>query len=536
MLTMVQSVNRSAAQRVALFVALVLLVSSCSLGDPAPDGDSSDSLMKSETVATPLSEGERDGGDTDPTTSADDSSTTVDESAPSGNAAERELAPELQGDVGLNDLYDPTAGNGGYDVQSYDLQLDWDPESAVLVGVATITAKATQDLGAFNLDLVALQVGGVTVDGVEATSSHDGDELTIVPAAVIGDGDEMEVVVSYHGTPQSANKGITEIGWRFDGKTVVALGEPEGASYWYPVNDHPSDKATYTFEVTTDSSLVVAANGQLEIEFDNGDGTTTWNYVGEGLQVPHATILSIGDYDIIDGGEVAGVTIRHFVPPSTDAAVRAQLEGTAADIVTLTEALGPYPFETYGYLLIEGDFPGALETQTLTAISADLVGPVIRRHELAHAWFGNSVSIESWSDIWLAEGFATYFADAPFRDSVTREADARFLEQLVAPNFGLLHPAPADPGNGLRDLFGFSTYVRGAAALGALRYEVGGETFDQIIATYIERYEGGNATTADFIAVAEEVSATDLSELFDVWLYAVPLPDEWEGIAFVEAG
>ncbi|CAN5766104.1 M1 family metallopeptidase [soil metagenome] len=412
------------------------------------------------------------------------------------------------GAIGLGDSYDPTAGNGGYDVTSYDIVLRWEPTSGTIVATTTMVAVATQDLSAFNVDFVGFDLGVVTVDGVVSKVRRIGDELSIDNATSIPSGTSFTVVIPYQGRPTTAFNGITDVGWRVSGRDVVALGEPEGAKYWYPVNDHPSDKATYTFEVTAPTSLTVAANGHVASRVDNADGTTTWDIVGEGEQVPHATILVIGEYEIIDGGVVDGVTIRHVVSRSLPPADRAALGRTGEFLHELVAYLGPYPFDTYGIVTVGGIFPGGLESQTLTAMSPDLLGyDPIMRHELAHAWFGNAISITTWQDIWLAEGFATFFEAAPdeFADP--------------APDGDAPGPPPAAPGPNGADIFGPSVYYGGADALAALRQEVGAETFRAIIRIYVATYSGGHATTADFIAVAEQVSGRDLAAFFDEWLY-----------------
>lgn len=417
------------------------------------------------------------------------------------------------GAVGLGDSYDPTAGNGGYDVTSYDIVLSWEPTSGTIAATTTIVAVATQDLSAFNVDFVGFDLGLVTVDGAVSKVRRIGDELTVDNPVTIVDGSTFTVVIPYQGRPTTAFNGITEVGWRISGSDVVALGEPEGAKYWYPVNDHPSDKASYTFEITAPSELTVAANGHVASHAEHTDGTTTWDIVGEGEQVPHATILAIGDYDIIDGGVVDGVTIRHVVSRSLPAAARLGLDRTGEFLHELVAYLGPYPFDTYGIVTVAGGFPGGLESQTLTAMSPDLLGDAsIMRHELAHAWFGDAISITTWQDIWLAEGFATYFEAG--------NPDRRGAPTGVSPGVDASGPPPAAPGPYGGDIFGPTVYFGGAAALTALRQEVGAETFHEIIRSYVDTSTGGHATTADFIAVAEQVSGRDLTQFFQTWLYS----------------
>jgi aminopeptidase N len=182
------------------------------------------------------------------------------------------------GAAGLGDPYFPDLGNGGYDVGHYDLDLTWSADAGRLGGVTTISATATQDLSRFDLDLAGLEVASVSVDGDPAASTRQGDELVVTPRASIPDGHEFTTVVTYGGVPKRIHQGtdLFEVGWQTHGREAFVVSEPSGAATFFPANDHPSDKATYTFHITAPSDQTVATNGITTGSTAGADGTTEW--------------------------------------------------------------------------------------------------------------------------------------------------------------------------------------------------------------------------------------------------------------------
>ena len=431
---------------------------------------------------------------------------------------------ETVGADGLGDPYYPQLGNGGYDVTHYALDLAFDPDSRSINGTTTITAQATQNLSAFNLDFSGLKIGAISVDDHPADFSRTGTELTIRPADILPAGQLFTITVDYSGVPQPiVDPGVpfARVGWITAGSGVFVLSEPSGAMSWYPVNNHPTDKASYTFRITVPKPLLVAANGLLEEKIDNGD-TTTFVWEAADPMASYLATVNIAEFKMVTEEGPNGLPIRNFFP--LDASLRASeaLSPTVAMIEFFSDILGPYPFEAYGVVVMDANFPGALETQTLSVFGRNALREGTVAHELAHQWLGNSVSPATWQDIWLNEGFATYF-EALWREH-SRGSDLFHSEMsdsydsIVAAQL----PAPGDPS--VRGLFGASVYQRGAWTLHALRLQVGDELFFEILRVYYDRFKGGNAGTSDFIAIAEAVSGQDLSDLFDSWLYAAEIP------------
>ena len=437
------------------------------------------------------------------------------------------------GAPGSGDPYFPYAGNGGYDALNYDLALRYTPPADAdvlrgrLRGVATITLRATQDLAAFNLDLRGLRVRSVTVDGEPARWSRVQDdeqrrwELTVRPAEVVAEGSTATVVVEYGGAtgrPEDTTGAL--YGWVTTADGAIVVNEPEGAPTWYPVDDDPGDKATYTFRITVPEGKTAVANGLPVGDPVTRRGRTTWTWRASDPMASYLSTASIGDFRLTYDTGPHGLPIINAV----DRDVRGEdLETTRAALALQPEMIrffeqrfGRYPFEAYGAVVDDDSVDYALETQTRPVYS-EVADEGTVAHELAHQWFGNAVSPAQWRHIWLNEGWATYAewlwtehrggdtARESFRDAVA------FLDEE-----GLWERDLTDPG---RDgLFSSEVYVRGGAALFALRREVGREAFLEGARRWLARYDGGAGTTADFRHVYEEVAGRPLAGFFGDWL------------------
>jgi aminopeptidase N len=427
---------------------------------------------------------------------------------------------------GVGDPYFPMLGNGGYDVDHYTLAITWRPDDGSIAATATIDATATQDLSRFDLDLAGLDVTSVLVDGAPAEVARVDRELVIDPTTDVATGTGFTTVVTYSGVPHPVSDGtdLFEVGWQTDGREAYVVSEPSGAATFYPVNDHPTDKATYTFQITAPADQVVAANGLLVAQQELGDGQKTWTYEAHDPMASYLVQIAIGDYELVDGGTIGNVTIRHAFHRSVAAAAGRATSRTAEMIDVLDDVYGPFPFEAYGVLVVDERLGYALETQTLTIIGTDIGtsgrnADVVLLHELSHQWVGDAVSPSTWQDIWLNEGFATY--SEWLWSERTGGHTAAALARSRASVGGLDLP-PGAPGNA--ELFSRTVYLRGGMTLQVLRETIGDDAFFQVLRTWVDTHRHGAASTADFIALAEEISGQQLDDLFQAWLYAPTLP------------
>lgn len=455
----------------------------------------------------------------------------VAEIAPTTLPISRTLTPALiQGAAGIGDPYYPKLGNGGYQVEHYTIVLDVQPVTNVISATATIRAQATQSLSALNLDFAGLTIDRVLVNGSVAAYMRSERELTIIPASPLLRQREFTVVVAYHGSPMPIPSVVLsmERGW-FHTKAgaIHVMSEPDGAAAWFPTNNHPSDKATYRFEITVPASFVVAASGLLRdtVELDE-----KIRYIWE-MDKPMASYLAainIDDYVVETTSGPDEVILRHYFPPDFPEARKRGYAKLPEMIEFFSTLFGPYPFSAYGVLIADPESDVcqtilAMEIQTLSLHCPEPAAEEeeVIAHELVHQWFGNSVSLKSWQDLWLKEGLATY-AQWLWRTRGKEVAVTSRLAMVYYRPLRLTFPIGQPLAD---DLYNYDTvYIGGALVFHALRLQVGDEAFFAILRTYYARFQNRNASTQEFIAVAEEVSGQELDEFFGAWLSAVKLP------------
>jgi aminopeptidase N len=439
------------------------------------------------------------------------------------------------GAPGVEDPYFPLEGNGGYDAQHYDLQLAYDPASDRLDGVATITARALQDLSSFDLDLQQLGVDWVTVNGRRVPFARDGQELQITPRHRLHRRERFRVSVGYGGVPATIVGSPIVFGSPYgflhtdDGQFVGA--EPNAASTWFPSNDHPSDKATYVFRVTVPEGITAVANGRLAwSRTRHGKSTFVWSE-----DSPMATYLATvdtGQWQIKNGRTPGGVPETVAVDPALVAqradAVDYFFDTTAEAVDFESQYFGRYPFSSTGAIADNATFDGrplgfSLETQTKPVYSGIRSTSTIA-HELSHQWFGDSVSVASWDNIWLNEGFATFAEYLWLEHDGTRTADASFRRDYDSRPAGsdFWKVIVADP---QRDtMFASAVYRRGGMTLQALREKIGDDKFFTLLKTWTRTHYHGNGTTKEFTDLAARVSGQDLDAFFQTWLYTAEKP------------
>jgi aminopeptidase N len=457
-------------------------------------------------------------------------------------AAAPAAAQFTPGSAGGGDAFYPSAGNGGYDVRNYTVKLDYEPQNEQLAGDVTISARATQDLSSFNLDLRGFNVGTVTVNGSASTFTRKGQELTITPASGLRRNRDFTARIVYSGHVNNVrDPDHARDGWIPTEDGAYVVNEPQGTPSWLPVNDSLKDFATWEFSVTVPKGRTVVANGLLVSKTDSGDGTT-WRWRETSPMVSYLATVTNGFFEVRTRTLANGLPEFNAVDPQTrfygektprpeDAWANLAVQPEAVDF--LSGLYGTYPFESVGGIV---DWAPnvffALETQTKPNYDV-LPDELTIVHELAHQWFGDALVLDHWSDMWLNEGFATWSEWIWTERHGGQTAQARFNQLYAVPEDSdrgedLWFPAP-DALPGPADLFGTPVYDRGALTLQALRERVGDTTFFNILRTWYTENRYSNVTTEEFIATAERVSGKQLDRLFDVWLFQEgrPEPGSW---------
>ncbi|MGW2200548.1 M1 family metallopeptidase [Streptomyces sp. NPDC001774] len=427
------------------------------------------------------------------------------------------------GAAGLRDPYFPKLGNGGYDVTHYALDLRYEPRQGRLDATAMITARATQDLSAFNLDLAGLSVASASVNDVPAAVNRAGNELTLRPRDDIDKGDVFRAKVTYAGVPRTITDADgSQEGWLRTADGALALGQPAGSMAWFPGNHHPSDKATYDITLTVPAGTQAISNGVRTSERTaNGRTTSVWR-VAEPMASYLATV-GVGRYVTKASATPSGLPVLTATDPTVAAKSAPLLDRIPEIVAWQEENFGPYPFSATGAIVERtGDAGYALETQTRPVFPQDAFTPEILAHELAHQWYGNSVTPATWQDIWLSEGFAVY-AEWLYAEDFEDTPAQRSFDAAVAVDANWAFP-PAEP-PAAENLFDPPVYQRGAMVVHKIRQAVGDEKFFEILAGWPAAHRHGTASTADFTAYVEDVAGRDLDdEVWDVWLYGKGRP------------
>ena len=455
------------------------------------------------------------------------------------------------GAAGLGDRLNPAIGNGGYDVQDYDLRLRYATAnpSQPLQGDETITARATQDLSQFNLDFGGKSVGGVSVNGTTASFKRNGDELIVTPARPIANGSTFTVLITnFTAVPTKITWAVDSVAFFITPDGSAMAPQPYDAHLVYPCNDHPRDKATFTFTIDVTAGRDAVANG-VQTGLTTANGRTIWTYRMAQPMATELTQIAVGDWDFGPTTVHDGVAIRNVTAPAVTAEVQPVLDLTEPQLDWMTARVGPYPFETYGTLVVNDLLYLQMETQTMMVTYANLFERLPRDywepaqlHELAHIWFGDSVSPYSWSDYWLNEGHATWYqfvyADETGQLEGTTEGGYpdpqgyATLDDLMRAVYAhgdewrrKSGPVALPKSGDVLKLSSFQVYNGGALVLFALRQKIGAAAFEQVERAWVQRYRDGVASTDDFIALAAEISGDQsVTPFLRDWLYGAKTP------------
>ncbi|MEV0357349.1 M1 family metallopeptidase [Nocardia sp. NPDC050697] len=427
------------------------------------------------------------------------------------------------------DEYLPQNGNRGYRVSRYELELGYRVAGNRLTGRAVITAVTTEVRDRFALDLSqAMRVTKVFVNGVKAGRYvHQHHKLVITPQQTIPAGGVLTVTVQYGGTPRPMRGPWGEVGWEELTEGALVASQPNGAASWFPCDDHPSSKASYRIAITTDSPYYALANGTL-VRKQTKASQTTWVYEQPEPMAGYLATIQIGPYRRHRIGPAhAPVPMDAVVPTRLRAAFEHDFARQPRMMELFTERFGPYPFAGYTVVVTDDELEIPIEAQGISIFGANHCdgrrsAERLVAHELAHQWFGNSVTIRQWRDIWLHEGFACYAewlwseeCGGPGADRMARAARhnlARQPQDIVVGD-----PGPAR-------MFDDRVYKRGALTLHALRLELGDRAFFALLREWTSRYRHSSVITEEFTDLAGHYTTLPLRPLWDAWLHNPALP------------
>ncbi|MEV0036694.1 M1 family metallopeptidase [Streptomyces sp. NPDC050804] len=435
--------------------------------------------------------------------------------------------------LGIGDPLFPHLGNPGYDVLTYDLDFTYRGDNTKpLDAITRIGALTTQRLRRINLDFTQGTVRSVDVNGAPAEFTTAGEDLVITPGEAV-DADTRMAVTVHHTSDTHGKEG----GWVRTTDGLAMANQADAARRVFPSNDHPSDKAYFTFRVTAPERLTAVANGLPEATSRRG-GTTTWTYRTRHPMATELAQVSIGDSAVVHREGPHGLPVRDVVPAADRERLEPWLKKTPAQLRWMEQQVGPYPFETYGVLIAGADTGFELETQTLTLFERSLFTrpeypawyvDSVMVHELAHQWFGNSVSPRTWSDLWLNEGHATWYEARYAQEFAKQSLETRMRKAYLrsdtwrAAGGPPAAPEPPTPGQQI-SLFRPVVYDGSALVLYALRQEIGESAFGRLERDWVRIHQDGTATTEDFTSLASRIAGRDLSAFFTAWLYGRKTP------------
>jgi aminopeptidase N len=423
------------------------------------------------------------------------------------------------------DSYLPRHGNGGYRVLHYDLDLEYRVVSNRLAGKAVVTARAVQSLSRFSLDLGRFRVRDVRVDGRPAKFDHQAGKLRIKPERPIGYGTTFKTEIRYAGTPSPIGGRWGDIGWDELTDGALVASQPIGAPSWFPCNDRPDDKAAFLVSLSTATPYTVVVTGDL-VSHRRGAGTTTWVYERNEPTAPYLMSVQIGRYEMVDLALV-GVTQRAAIPPRLRTAFQHDFGRQSWMMAAFERMFGPYPFREYVVVVADDDLDDPIEAQGMAVFGRNHLDgrrthERLVAHELAHQWFGNSLTVADWRHIWLNEGFATYaewlwseVSGGPSANALCAEWHAWLAK----------HPAQVTVANpGVDAMFDPLVYKRGALTLHALRAKAGDEAFFPLVRLWVADHRHSTVTTDQFRSHARRFTTEPLDDLFTEWLDRPALP------------
>ncbi len=426
---------------------------------------------------------------------------------------------------------------------NYNVQLTFNDQLTEITAARTdiIVVALKDSLSQVDLDFGDMPIESVMVGGKSAPYRRTPGRLKVTLPEPVLNGTTFVVTVSYHGKPSD---GLILTKDKAGNPSAVGDNWPNRVHHWIPCLDHPSAKATVTFSITAPSQVQVVANGMVMGTADTSTTSKRWIY-GESVPIPpYCMIIAVGNFARLEPRTQETVPLSYYVPV-TDKNFAAQGFSTASpSLKFFSETVAPYPYEKLALIVGATRFGGMENSSAIVFPSTlfdprpnEAVSPVFKlreglvdvvAHEIAHQWFGDSVTESTWADLWLSEGFADYFAGLFVQRYEGEQTFRRYMNNLATSYFAYeknnKKPIYDTETEDLMKLLNANNYQKGAWILHMLRAELGDERFFRGIRSYYEAHKNATASSEDLRAALEESSGKNLKDFFASWIYGAGHP------------
>lgn len=428
--------------------------------------------------------------------------------------------------------------NTSADVQNYVFSLTLNDNNNVIEGEATITVNFDHKIETFALDLVGksgdfgMEVSSVSREDKNVIFEHTGDKIKITDV----EPGVSTYKVQYRGIPE---RGLVIDTTKFGQRSIFGDNWPNLARHWLPCVDHPYDKASVEFRVTAPEHYDVVATGEKFQESSLGNGTKITTYLEPAPVAMKNVTIGVTRFATKILGFVGDVPVSAWVYPENRLDGFSDYQVAVNVMEYFVENVGPYPFAKLANMQAKTQWGGLENAGTIAYFENSVTGENevegLIAHEIAHQWFGNSATENSWNHVWLSEGFATYFAtlylESEYGDQRRKEEAILDRAQVIA----YYKDTPTSiVDNSIKDPFkvlSANSYQKGGWVLNMLRRRLGDEVFWKGIRAYYKTHEKSNVLTEDFQKSMEEASGEDLTSFFKQWVYTKGYPElkwSWE--------
>ncbi len=425
---------------------------------------------------------------------------------------------------------------------NYNIALTFnDHLSEITSARVAITILAMKDLSVIDLDFGDLAIESLTVDGTPTAYSRAPGLLNVKLGKALPRNTRTVVVVQYHGAPKD---GLVLTRDKAGKPSAIGDNWPDRVHHWIPCLDHPSAKATVTFTVTAPGRDLVVANGKLDNVENAALTNRTWTYKEAAPIPPYCMIVAVGEFAHIEMADASITPLSYYVPPPDQPYAVQGFASANPSLKFFNSMIGPYPYEKLALIVGATRFGGmenssailftnrvlnANQSEQLSSVFNVRVGLVeVIAHEIAHQWFGDSVTESTWSDLWLSEGFATYFAGLMIQHYEGQRRFQEYMQEAADTYFNFAErkriPIHDTETQDLFSLLNANNYQKGAWVLHMLRNELGDENFFRGIRAYYDAHRGGLASTEDLRDNFEKASGRNLKDFFERWVYGTGHP------------